>query len=293
MNNRLQKKCFIAAAGFHVLMLVILVIGPAFLSPEKKADERPPIDFVPLKTIDEALAGGGNPQARPPAPQPPAPQPQVQPPTPQPQQRVEPPAPRPQPQARVQQPDPPKAAQRDPDTVPTKPTSKLPNVSLKPVTRQKDKPANQRTTRQPDSQSSESTRQTQIAQAARNAARSIRQSTATDTAVEMPELQGPGGGGVPYANFFDALRKIYTDAWIVPDGVTDDEATATASVTIARDGTVLSSRLTKSSGNTLADQSVEMTLRRVRVAVPLPEGAKESQRTVTIKFNVKAKRGLG
>jgi hypothetical protein len=36
-----------------------------------------------------------------------------------------------------------------------------------------------------------------------------------------------------------------------------------------------------------------MTLRRVTFAVPLPEGAKESQRTVTIKFNVKAKRGLG
>ena len=79
----------------------------------------------------------------------------------------------------------------------------------------------------------------------------------------------------------------------MPDGVTDDEATATASVTIARDGTVLNSKLIQRSGNALADQSVEMVLRRVTFAAPLPDGAKESQRTVTIKFSVKAKRGLG
>ena len=77
------------------------------------------------------------------------------------------------------------------------------------------------------------------------------------------------------------------------DGVTDDEATATASVTIARDGTVLNSKLIQRSGNALADQSVEMVLRRVTFAAPLPDGAKESQRTVTIKFSVKAKRGTG
>jgi hypothetical protein len=34
-------------------------------------------------------------------------------------------------------------------------------------------------------------------------------------------------------------------------------------------------------------------LRRVTHAVPLPDNAKEDKRTVTIKFNVKAKRGLG
>lgn len=289
MNNRLQKKCFIAAAGFHLLMGVILLVGPAFLSSSKKADERPPIDFIPLKTIDEALSGGGNPNARPPSPQPPAPQPQ---PRPQPQQQVEPPAPRPQPQTPVQQPEPPKPVPRDPDVVPPKPTKKLPDVSLKRVTRPKETASKQKTAPKQDSPSKANDQLTQVAKAAQAAAKSIRQNV-SDSPVEMPELQGPGGGGVPYANFLDALRKRYSDAWYVPDGVTDDEATATASVTIARDGSVLSSRLIQSSGNALADQSVEMTLRRVTFAVPLPEGAKESQRTVTIKFNVKAKRGLG
>jgi TonB family protein len=102
-------------------------------------------------------------------------------------------------------------------------------------------------------------------------------------------MPGPGGGGVPYANFKDAIRKKYTDAWLVPDGVTDDSAVATASVTIARDGKVLDARIIIPSGNALADQSVEAALRRVTFAVPLPEGAKEDQRTVKIKFSVKAK----
>jgi TonB family protein len=276
MNKRLQKKCFVAAAGFHLLMLVILLVGPAFLSSGKKTEDRPPIDFIPLKTIDEALSGGGNPNARPPTPQPPASQPQ-------------PPAPRPQPQTPVRQPEPPKPVQRDPEVVPPKPTRKLPDVSLKRVTRSNETVSKKKTPPKQDTQPNNQL--TQVAKAAQAAAKSIRQNV-SDSPVEMPELHGPGGGGVPYANFLDGIRKRYSDAWLVPDGVTDDEATATASVTIARDGTVLSSRLIQSSGNALADQSVEMTLRRVTFAVPLPEGAKESQRTVTIKFNVKAKRGL-
>ncbi len=286
MNNRLQRRCFIAAAGFHLLMVAILVVGPAFLSSGKKAEDRPPIDFIPATTVDEILAGGGNPVARPPIPQPPAPQPQSQ-------QRVEPPAPRPEQPARVPQAELPKPAPRDPAVSPIKPASKLPNVSLKPVSRPKDKSKQKsQPTSTSSSQAKSDERETQIAKAARNAVRSIREGV-SDSAVEMPELQGPGGGGASYANFEDAIKKIYTEAWIVPDGVTDDEATATATVTLARDGTVLSSSLTKSSGNALADQSVEMTLRRVRFAVPLPASAKESQRTITIKFNVKAKRGLG
>lgn len=276
--NRTQKKCVAAATGFHLLLLVILFVGPAFLSSNQKGEDRALIDFVPLKTIDEALSGGGNPNARPPAPAPPPPV-----------SRPQPPAPRPEPV--VQPPEPPKPVQRDPDTFDTKPAKKLPPESLKPVVRPKNKTnAKQKPTTNSDSQSDAADeRRTQLAKAARNAARSLQEGLSSSTTVEMP---GPGGGGVPYANFLDGVKKIYNDAWIVPDGVTDDEATATASVTIARHGNVLSAKIIRSSGNASADASVEATLRRVTRAVPLPENAKEDQRTVTIKFNVKAKRGL-
>jgi TonB family protein len=89
------------------------------------------------------------------------------------------------------------------------------------------------------------------------------------------------------------VKKVYTDAWVVPDGVTDDSATVTASVTIARSGEVLSTSIVKSSGNSLVDHSVKATLDRVPTVPPLPDGAKEEQRTVTINFNVKAKLGQG
>jgi protein TonB len=100
-------------------------------------------------------------------------------------------------------------------------------------------------------------------------------------------LKGPGGGGVPYANFLDAVKAVYARDWRVPDGAADDSATATASIVIGRDGSVLSARIVRSSGSAAVDRSVQITLERVKFAAPLPDGAKESQREVTINFNVK------
>jgi TonB family protein len=98
---------------------------------------------------------------------------------------------------------------------------------------------------------------------------------------------------VPYANFLQAVKSAYEKEWLLPDGVDDDQATAVVSVTIAKDGSVIRSSIVRRSGNVIVDQSVDATLRRVRYAAPLPEDAKETERTVTINFNVKAKQGLG
>jgi TonB family protein len=111
------------------------------------------------------------------------------------------------------------------------------------------------------------------------------------TSVHLDDGVG-GGTGAAYANFLQALKTVYTDAWNVPDGA-DDDATIATSVTIAKDGTVISAHITRRSGNSIADSSVQLTLDRVRHAVPLPDDAKEDQRTVTITFSVKAKRLLG
>jgi TonB family protein len=272
--NRLQKKCFFAATGFHLLLLVILFVGPAFLSSRDKPDNLPVLDFVPMKTIDAALSGGGSPAAKPP---PPAPQPQ--PPAPQPQ--ASPPPPQPQPVQQVVRPT-------EPSLDPVEKKPRIPEVSTKIVTRPRNpkaKPSPAVSDSDSDARADQKRRQ-----ALNSALHNLREGLTSSTTVEMP---GPGGGGPTYANFLQAVKTIYSDAWFVPEGVTDDEATATASVTIARDGTVISARILRPSGNALADQSVEIVLRRVKFAVPLPEDAKENQRSVTIKFNVKAKRGLG
>jgi TonB family protein len=289
--DRLQKKCVIASASMHGLLAGTLLFGSAFLSPSSKPSDREVLDFVPLKTIDEAFQGGGNPNV---TQSPPAmrPQPQPQPPAPAP--------PPPKPEA-VVKPEPvvPKAPapQKLPDEPDiTKPSAgkRLPVVSTTPVTRKADPRA---TTPKDDSDADARAQAKAAADARRQAQQAFSRAAdrvggvaSSSTAVQ---LQGPGGGGVPYANFLDAVKSVYARAWIVPDGVTDDSATAIASVTIARDGTVVSSRITRASGNALVDTSVQAVLNRVRTAAPLPDSAKEDQRTVSIKFNVRAARSLG
>lgn len=265
--KRLQKKCFLAATGFHLLLLIILLVGPAFLSSREKPDDSPVLDFVPMKTIDAALSGGGNPHAAPPAPalrpQPPVPR------------QVIPPAPRPEPEEKTA-PSPERVKRR----------RELPDVSTEIITRSR--PKRSKSSRSVDN--SQARIEAQQRAALDHALDNLREGLSSSTEIEIP--RGPGGGGPTYANFYEAVKTVYFNAWVVPDGVTDDEATTTASVTIARDGSVVNAHIIRRSGNALADQSVEAVLRRVRFVAPLPEDKNESQRTVTIKFNVKARRGV-
>ena len=57
--NRLEKKCFIASAGLHVFLFVLVIFGAAFLVPPDKTVARPPLRAVPTKLVDDALPGGG------------------------------------------------------------------------------------------------------------------------------------------------------------------------------------------------------------------------------------------
>src|SRR5258707_10516859 len=84
LMNRLQKKCFIAWAGLHLLLVIILLIGPAFLGSREKAVTLQYIDIIPAKIIDAPFVGGGNPNAKPPPPTPQVQTPVIQPPAPQP-----------------------------------------------------------------------------------------------------------------------------------------------------------------------------------------------------------------
>jgi TonB family protein len=293
--SRLHKKCIVASTGVHLLLLLVLLIGPAFTSSRSKPNTEPVLDFVALKTVEDVLSGGGRPDAK----SPPA---TFEKPQPAPPASVAKPAPL-TPES-VRPPDPPKETVKDisPSKVPEhalepskerKPKKIV--VDLTPVTRPRDATADARAKAKAQAQAREEARQEadrrrSIAAALGNAANSLEGSLSGSTTVEW---KGPGGGGVPYANFLLAVKSVYQRAWIVPDGITDENATVTASVTIARDGTVVSSRITRSSGSAAVDRSVQVTLDRVKWAAPLPEETKEDQRTVSINFNVAAKRGLG
>jgi TonB family protein len=274
--NRLHKKCFIASAGVHLLLALILLVGPAFLSSKTKVEDVPLIDVIPDKLIDAAAMGGGSPSAKPPPPAPPTP-----------------PAPQPDPPVRTAQrlPDPPKdppAPKPEADSLEPSTKSRKPVISTRQVVRKSDSKFAAKT-------AAVDPREQQLADARRNAAdlvgkarRSLRDlSSSTD--VVMPGT----GFGEAYASYASAVKSVYEHAWIPPDDTADDNAITKVTVTIEYTGKVLSSSIIRASGESIVDRSVQRTLDRVTFIAPFPDGAKEKQRTYTINFNLKAKRGLG
>ena len=297
--NKLHQKCFVASGGFHLLLLVvILVIGPAFLSSKSQSDNRPPLDVIPGRLIDAAFSGGGNPNGTPPPPDPivPRPQPAVQPaPQPEPVKTPEPvkvrePQHRPEPVEQV------KPAKPDPTSLETSDDHKRKKreISTTPIVRRTDTNKNEKTPSTTPSADNEqrrlADRNRRIAEMIGQTAQNLRKDVAPGTSLEAI---GPGGGGEVYASYDDAVRSIYWHAWTAPEETASDQAVTKVTVTIASDGTVLSARILKPSGDASVDRSVQRTLDSVTFIRPFPEGAKDKQRTYTINFNLKAKRLSG
>jgi TonB family protein len=296
--SRLQKKCLIATAGGHLLLILVLVFGSAFFVSRSKPDESQILTVIPANLIDAAFSSGVA-GAQPPPPQPVQP---VQPPTPVPP-RPEPPPPKPpepQPEPpkptlveRVQEffkPEPVKPAPDDlkndePELKTSKTEPKKIKVNLDPVVR--------KTTKTPDTSEAEARREAQRASEARarafkSATSSISKNTSTATVVDMP-----GASTAAYASYKDALASIYYDAWTPPTDTSNDDAITKVRITIARDGTIISARIIGPSGDSRVDASVQRAIDRVKDVPPLPEGTKETERTVILNFNLKTKRMIG
>jgi TonB family protein len=279
--NRLQKKCFIASAGTHLLLMLILFIGPAFMSAKNpKSEDFQLLDFVPPRTVDALVAAnsGGAPMQRQQQQQPPAAPPPVQEFKPPPVQKAQ------EPSNVIE-----KKEAESFEAKPQKP--KLPQVNTTLKSRHsttKDKPAEK-----------SDNREREAAEARRNTASAIARATANldkglsaSTSIRIGDGDGRGSGPA-YANFLQVVKSVYTRMWEVPDGASDG-AIISVSVTIARNGDVVRSSITHRSGDAIADASVELLLDRVHHVAPLPEDSKDDQRTVNIDFSVKAaKRLLG
>jgi len=285
--SRLQKKCFIGATGMHLLLFLVLIVGPAFFVADK-IDDSDVITFVPAILTDEKFSNPGATAPRP------APQPEAQPPQPhsQPQQIVEPPKPQPQPQPERDpeppKPEVPKINKPDPDSLETKPEKK-PNQVKVSSTVVKLKQPSKTTNPTKEAQTAANNERQQLVT---SALKRIQGSLSATTRVEMPE--GPGGGsGVSYANYAQEVRRVYAEAVRITPDVEDDAATVEVRVTIARSGNVISSSIVKSTGSPQADRAIQATLDRVNFVAPFPAGAKEAQRTFIISFELKAKKLLG
>jgi TonB family protein len=294
--NRQQKKCLIATVGFHLLLVVILIVGPGFFRQTPKPDDTQLLDVIPANAIEAALNSGVK-SAQPPAPAPPM----IEPPKP-----IVPPPPQPQPQPT---PPPPVSRPATPDTslmekmehfFKSEPVTPAPSpddsakpaehkpkhevkVDLTTVTRtavEKSQP--HRTTE--DSQREQRLRE----QAIQSAVRNLEKNFTPSTRVEMP-----GNSSVSYASYASIIKSIYTREWTPPDNAANDEANIKVSITVSSDGTVISAHIVDPSGDSSVDDSVQRTLDRVTFIAPFPDGATEKEKTFIINFNLKAKRMLG
>ena len=292
MMNRLQKKCLIATAGFHLLLVLVLVFGSAFFTSRPKPDDAQLLDVIPANLIDAAFNSGVK-AAPTPAP---TPQPVQQPPTPQPPQPkpvVTPPPPQPAPslvqrvehifKSEPEQLPPEDLKSIEPAEKPAKTKHEI-KVSLKPVVRTASKSTDTR-----DAEAArQAAKEAKLHKAIIAAARAIKEHASSATTVEMP-----GTSSVSYANYSSVVKSVYERAWTLPDNTSSDDANTRVSVTIGSDGTVISSRILDPSGDAGVDASVQRTLDRVTFVAPFPDGAKEKEKTFIINFNLKAKRNFG
>ena len=277
--NRLQKKCVLAAAGFHLLLLVILFVGPAFFWAREKADDAPVLDMIPANLVDSVSTGVRG-EAPPPPPAPSVTPPQPAPPVPTPAPVVAPPRPTPTPEN--VEPAKPVEKTVEPDLTPVEKTSPLPHtpkVNLTPVTRVV--PKN-------NSSLVSSDNSAQQAKALNSALRALRANLSSSTTISMP-----GNSSAAAANYAQVVKSVYEQAWMPPDNTASDDANIRVRVTIASDGTVVSARVVGPSGDASVDESVRHTLDRVQFIAPFPAGSADQERTYIINFNLKSKRLLG
>jgi colicin import membrane protein len=105
-------------------------------------------------------------------------------------------------------------------------------------------------------------------------------------------IEMPGPGGEAFINYSEFVWSKYYAAWQTPE----ERAGATSvgvEIVVARDGRVISSNITRRSGDAALDKSVRQALDRVRALPRFPEGARDLTRTFKINFTLEAKRQRG
>ncbi len=169
---------------------------------------------------------------------------------------------------------------QSPQVTTPRPSPKLPQID--PVLRT-------RTVKQPALQQGDFADAAEnIRQQVQGAADVIRKQTGSSRAAETIV-----SGNNAAAEYREAVKAAYDDAWFVPDEVANDDATVKVSVTILRSGVVAASEILHRSGVAPLDKSIASTLDRVKtVDRPFPDDDPETQRTFIINFNLRSKRPL-
>ena len=249
--SRLKRSCVVGSVVFHTLILAMLVLGPMLLA--KREEKVRVIDLVPSAVIDKLLAPAA-PVAPPPAPAQPEPK-----------------------QPEPKQPEP-KKVQLKPKPKPVPPKPKPKKITPKPKPKPKIRVNLNSNVRKPDAQKDTAKRARQAEAKRQTALNKLQAKLSGRTSVNVPI------GRYASANYESLIRKKYMDATIHPGAIGGDPVVKVRLV-IARNGTVLSARVTGKSGVASWDRSVQKVLDRVKFIKPFPEAMKGSQQTFSLNFN--------
>jgi TonB family protein len=121
------------------------------------------------------------------------------------------------------------------------------------------------------------------ADAVRGVASNLGKNLSGSTSFEMP-----GPGGAAYAPYGSYLMAFYKLRWKKPTTLNVDHGEVEAEITVQRNGRVSAFKLIHPSGIRALDDSVREVLERNRDLRPLPDGTTDTERRITIRFDLSA-----
>jgi TolA protein len=355
--SRLQTKCMLGSAVFHALLLVMLVVGSAFVSPKPKEVQVPLFNMFNVQVTDFETQGGGGgvpqpvPEIKPtpaPTPQPVAPAPTPAPIVQQPEPIKTEPIKQPEPVKVEPKPEPKKIDPPKPkDTPRPKPIVKIPDKKIEKIPENKNQDAvkipeppkkhevkvdltkkiipdiraeeqkaklrqeREEARKRAEAEARAQARAEEIRQArafqqavtdahAKAQADAQQRGAALDRIANTLSTQGagaspitiPGPGSQAFVNYSQLVWSMYYQAWETPQDRGRNPNVA-VEIVIARDGRVVSAKISNKSGDVSLDKSVQQALDRVRRLPAFPVGATDETRTFNLIFNLKSKRELG
>ena len=322
-----NTRYLLTSVGIHAAAVGGLLFAPALSSHTAQDVPSPILEIIPdnLRLTDGNTIGGGNPDAQPPksSPQPSAPtaSPPPEPPQPEPP-KTQPQTPPPEPAKAVEptkeptKMEPPKkslateiqrSAPNAQDVDPNLSTKKLKSsktdfqLAEAPKKRSKKeaevernnaaavaaaqdaREAREHQARVTAAREAWSKAQQARADAVRGVASNLGKNLSGSTSFEMP-----GPGGAAYAPYGSYLMAFYKLRWKKPTTLNVDHGEVEVEITVQRNGRVSAFRLVKPSGMRALDDSVREVLDGNRDLRPLPDGTTDSERRITIRFDLSA-----
>ena len=277
--TRLLKKCFFLSVGLHLLLVAVLILGAAFLvtQPEKVPAV---LSMIAPSELENLLNPPAPPQTKPNINQPSAVRhTQVTPPRPPVKPVVQPP--------RVTPPKPPRVKPTPPRVKPTPRPKKPTPKKTKPKNTAK-KPSDIKVNIGNPKNHTNKTRPTPP-RPVNPAVNSKDVNTALKGLNNLSakiKVQVSGSNRAAFATYAQHVVAVYRRAWqpLIPKNLARTRI-AEVSVTIDRNGRVLSARIIRRTGDAALDKSVQRALDKVRsVGKSFPSSSRDTKRTFTLDF---------